>query len=365
MLRDSCLWYVAGPKTFRLASRQIMPKKQEHNGKFKKVGFGGNLQNIEKGMREIYIPDEGKIFVQTDQGGAEALIMSYDCEPGDYRQLFIHNVKPHVFVALHLFKDIWPKKMREHSMLGDIKLDMDAVLSTRISELKSIPYWRDLDLLIKDSDNWDVSQRYYYFAKQTCHSANYNIQKDTFRMNILDKSGGKIVIPPDEAERFLLVYRALFPEIPERNRRVRRQAEQTKMLFNMYGHPYHISQYWPSESNYKEYYSWCPQSTVGMITNIAFANMQSFIEDNNLDWDILINGHDSIVSQCPVAEVLDCAKKQKEFIEQSFESTLDHVPFKMKSDSMAGFNWAPKKEKIIDGKVVVFNPQGLVEVKGL
>ena len=60
MTRDSCTWVIAGPKTMRLASKQILPKKQEVDGKMKKVGWGGNLQNIEKSMRQIYIPDEGK-----------------------------------------------------------------------------------------------------------------------------------------------------------------------------------------------------------------------------------------------------------------------------------------------------------------
>jgi hypothetical protein len=327
-----------------------MPKKQYVNGKLKTIGFGGNLANIEKGMREIYIPDDGKILVQTDQSGAEALIMAYDCDAGPYRQLFIHGVKPHVYVAVHLFPHVWQKKMRD--VPG---FDINKVIETPIQALKSIPYWRDLDLMIKDSDNWIHSERYYYFAKQTCHSSNYEIQAQTFRMNILDKSGGKIVLPMDEAERFLLVYRGLFPEIPERNRRVRRQVEMTKMMYNFFGEPYHVTQYSPTESNFKEYYSWVPQSTVGEITNRAFCDMQEFVESEKLDWDNLINGHDSIVSQCPISEVKECATKQKEFIEQEFTSPIDGVKFRMRSETQVGFNWAPYKEKK--------NEMGLKELK--
>ena len=56
-MRDSCMWIIAGPKTLRLASKQILPKKHLINGKTKTIGYGGNLQNIEKSMREIYISD--------------------------------------------------------------------------------------------------------------------------------------------------------------------------------------------------------------------------------------------------------------------------------------------------------------------
>jgi hypothetical protein len=312
------------------------------------------MQNIEKSMRQIYIPDEGKIFIQTDQYGAEALIMAYDCEPASYRQLFIHNVKPHVYVALHLFKDIWKKKMREHNLSGDIPIDIDEIIRTPVTDLKNNPYWKSLDLLIKDSDNWSLSERYYYLAKQTVHSSNYDIQAPTFRMNVLEKSGGKIVIPKEESERFLLVYRSLFPEIPARNQRVKRQADMTRMLYNFHGHPYNITLYNPTESNYKEWYSWCPQSTVGEITNIAFYKMQEFIESNRLDWDVLINGHDSILTQSPISEELDCARKQKEFIEQEFTSPVDGVVFKMRSETQSGYNWSPAKES---------NPEGLKEIK--
>ncbi len=346
MIRDSCMWHVAGAESFRLRSRQIMPKKQYINGKLKKIGFGGNLQNIEKSMRQIYVPDDGKILVQTDQAGAEALIMGYDCEAGPYRQLFIHGVHSHVYVSAHLFPYVWQKEMKD--VPG---FDIQDVLKTPIQALKSNPYWKDLSHLIKETDNWPSSKRYYYFGKQTNLSANYDVQAQAFRMNVLEKSGGKISLPMDEATRFLVIHRSLFPEIPERNRRVRYQAEKTRILYNFFGAPYYLSQHSPSEQDYKSFYAWTPQSTVGEITNRAYCAMQEYIETNHLDWDLLLNGHDSIVSQCPIEEAMQCGRKQKEFIEQEFTSPVDGVVFNMKSETQVGLNWAPFKEKD--------NPMGL------
>lgn len=311
--------------------------------------YGGNLANIEKSMREIYVPDDNYGLVQTDQSGAEALIVAYLCEAGAFRQLFIHGVKPHVYVALHIFKSVWSKKMKEFP-----GFDVESIIKTPIQALKSSPYWRDLDLIIKDSDNWSLDQRYYYLAKQTCHSANYGITAPTFRMNILEKSGGKINISKEDSERFLLTYHSLFPEIQDWHRRLRRQVEQTKMLFNLFGEPYSISSYIFLETHWKELFSWIPQSTVGQITNVAFSSMQSFIEEQKLHWDNLINGHDSIVSQAPLTELSDCGKKQKEFIEQEFESPVDGVRFRMRSETQIGLNWRPFKDKV--------NPSGLKEL---
>jgi len=57
--RDSCQWIIGGTKTFRLGSRAIFKKKRIIPGtlEVKERGLGGNLANIEKSMREIYIPD--------------------------------------------------------------------------------------------------------------------------------------------------------------------------------------------------------------------------------------------------------------------------------------------------------------------
>ena len=127
------------------------------------------------------------------------------------------------------------------------------------------------------------------------------------------------------------------------------------MIYNMFGMPYTLVTHKIQETAWKELFAWSPQSTVGMITNIAYTKMQSFIEANKLDWDLLTNCHDSYLLQCPIAEVNDCAKKAKEFMEIPFESPVDGVKFNMRSETQAGFNWAPFKEKK--------NIMGLKEIK--
>lgn len=365
-MRNSTTYKLAKARTFRRTSTKILKQ------------WGSNLQNIEKSMRAIYHSDGFKRFtdgyktdlmgrlsywlasgdlsvfteeelsylrvmLQVDQSGAEALIMAYDSQAGDYRKLFENNVKPHVYVAMKLFIDVWQKKMKER---GGMDFDINSLSNTPIEQLKLNPAWKDLDLLIKDSDNWSLQERYYYLAKQTVHSANYDIQWAMFIMNILDKSGGKIVIPRQEGERFLMVYRGLFPEIPDRNARIRRQVDDTKMLFNFHGHPYIITNYNITEKTYKELYAWGPQSTVGEITRTAFCDLQEYIENENKKWDILADTHDSYMAQCPLYDVKECSQKMKQFMNQRFTSPVDGVEFNMKSECQVGFNWAPYKKDI-------------------
>lgn len=344
-MRNTCLYDNAGTITFRRASRGITLNFAEG------VVAGCNLQNIEKSMRALYVPDEGKIFVQVDQSGAEALIVSYLCRDGNFRSLFLNKVKPHVFVALHLFSDIWQQKINETA--GDIKLNIKELLESPIPELQNHPFWSEVDKLIKSSDNWRAEERYYYVSKQVCHSSNYGIRPTAFQLNTLEKSKGKIVLSKQQAEKYLLFYHSLFPEINEWHREIQKQLEETKMLFNLFGYPRYFSGE-IDERSIKEAYAFVPQSTVGCITAKAYTRLQNFIEEHNLSWDLLADTHDSYLCQCPIGEKLECAKIMKAFMEQDLVSPRGE-PFKMKSEVAAGFNWAPyKKDK---------NPEGLQEIK--
>lgn len=383
-MRNSTTYKLAGPKTFRRSSTKILKK------------YGGNVQNVEKGMREIYISDgydesnkllceklifwlstgdtsiftEEELFhirvlLQVDQSGAEALIVAYDCESHDYRKLFVNNVKPHVYVALKLFQSVWKKKASEFGYSISSSC-VDELCNTSIEKLKLNPAWPDLDKLIKDSDNWALTERYYYLAKQTVHSANYGIGWSTFIMNVLEKSGGKIVIDREKGEFFLNTYRSLFPEIPERCQRVERQVEETGMIFNMFGFPFTVTDYSVMGTTMKDLYAWGPQSTVGEITRIAFSRMQEFVESEKKKWDILQDNHDSYLIQCPLLDIKECSLKAKEFMNQRLTSPIGGVEFNMKSECNIGMNWAPTKTKRGEhGNDIIVNPLGLREVKWL
>lgn len=179
----------------------------------------------------------------------------------------------------------------------------------------------------------------------TGNSTNYDVHAPTFRMNILEKSGGKVVISHDEAVRFIDVKHTLYPEIRGSfHRWVQRQAEQHKMLYNLHGHPYTITSYEFLDSNWKELFAWIPQSTVGEITNIAYTRMFQYISEHKKPWDLLANTHDSYLLQCPLAEEKECGAKAREFMEQSFVSPIDGAPFTMGSETQSGFNWGVCKK---------------------
>lgn len=337
--RNTTLYNLGKTTTYRAASSAMF----KHGRRF--AGWGTNLQNIEKSMRRMYWADDGYILNQRDQSGAEALIVAKLAPKGNFDDLFTYGVKPHVYVALHNFLSTWRVKCQG--------VDVDSFVKTPIKDLKSLPGWSKLEEMIKASDDWAASERYYFIAKQMCHSGNYGAGANAFALNALEKSRGTIALSRQESEEYLNNYHSLFPEIHEWHRMVDNQIRQTRMLFNLFGHPWYMSDDLNARGE-KEWYAFVPQSTVGCITHRAITLMQRYIEQENREWDILQNNHDSYLVQSPISEAEECQWKMKEYLNCTLTSPSGEE-FQMKSEGQTGYNWAPYKP--------IKNEEGLKAVK--
>ena len=279
-------------------------------------------------------------FVQVDQAGAEALIVAYLCRPAKFRDLFLTGVKPHVYVALNLFLEEWSK-------MPD-KINNNDLVKCAVAEpkdLKAVPGWKAIENVIKDSDKTDdAGKRYYFLAKQVCHSSNYAIKARAFRLNLLLKSDGAVAKPVTECETMLERYHAMFPEIREWNQDVVARVQKTSLLRNLFGHPRVFTG--PKDENaWKEWLAYVPQSTVGQITNYAFVELQEEIQAGKHpdDIDILENNHDSILAQCLPENVEYTARLLSSKLNRALVSPRGEH-FNMKSEAQVGDNWYNMKE---------------------
>lgn len=337
--RNSCL-YKFVTSTFRNSSTQLFKNTSR--------ACGTNLQNPDKTMCRIHIPDNGYRFVQSDQRGAEAYRVASLCAPGFYRELFDYGVKPHSYICLYVFAEQLTKEFK--LPIREFQLPP--------SQLIKHPEWKRLGVLIQDTDLWPASRRYYFIGKMIEHSGNYDIRVNGFIMNVLEKSQGMVALSKRDGEMFLDIRKNLFPEIANWRAWVPQELIRTQKIYgfgelrNAFGYPRRFNSLWFDESNLKEAYAFDPQSTIGCITNIAFCLMQEYIEDNKLDWAMLNNKHDSMLTQVPDSDEEDkhCRQKQQEFLGQLFYGRLDNKEFKMKSESQSGYNWASANAK---------NPKGL------
>lgn len=358
MPRDTTQYVISGTTTYRLSSRKILKR------------WGGNRQNIEKSNRARFIPDEGKLFCQVDQSGAEALIVAH-CMPrtNKLRQLFDNGIKIHNYLGC-VFTEHWKKQFPM----------VEEFLSIPIPEVKKHPDWSRFIGAVAKSDENPPATRYYYHYKQTGHSYNYGCQPPAFVGNILLKSEGKVRLTLAQGQRYYEGYHKFLPELEGYYWQwVARQYEKDGILRNLFGFPIHITTK-VFETNYKEIYDKIPQSTVGCITNIAYTNLQNYIEDNRLrEWDVVQNNHDSYLGQAPGhmeivtengkdkvilhGEIATLKDKMLEFMQMQLTSPFGEI-FRMRAEAQVGGNWCPRSEKKNDdGSITVKNENGLRELK--
>lgn len=339
--RDCGQYIVSHADTFRRSCRALFQSKQ----KTQFNNIGGNKQNIESFMRRIWIADKGYKLNQCDQRGADALIVAYLCKAGKYRQLFENDIKPHTYMAMHLVPDFWRKEYNKEKV--------DIALQTEPKDIRSLEFWDELATLIKSSDKWESSRRYYYMGKKTIHSGSYGMHANRHRMAMLTESGGTIVLSSKTASEQLETFHKQFTEIKSWWSRVLEQALKEHRIYNIFGYPYTITDF-IDPKDFKDLIAWAPQSSVAIITENAVTSLYEYIASNNKDWHILQETHDSYLVEAPDNEVEECAHKMKEFMEPEMISPIDGVKFRMKTEVVVGRNWAPRSKN---------NPEGMEEVK--
>jgi hypothetical protein len=368
--RTSTIYKITGTKIFRLGSAKILRQ------------FGENVQNKDKSIRHLYLSDGWKkdaqtiekllhylstndlsiftleeletikILLQVDESGADALIVAFLCRAGKFRDLFIHGVKPHVYVAINIFGN------QLHARSDGLGIDKLIGLSPK--ELKAHPNFKLADKFVKSTDDWIASERYYYIAKMICHAANYDMRGPTFALNVLQKSEGAIRLSVEQAKGYLEAYHNTFPEIRQWHNEIQTMLnKQNSVLFNLFNEPREFNGIWGDEL-FREAYAFIPASTVGQIINKAKTKIQSLIESEDLTGvDLLQNGHDSCLAQTLIGQEHYISSVMQEFINVKLRN-FKGEEFSMKSEAQRGFNWGPaKKDK--EGNIIK-NKLGMREI---
>lgn len=299
----------------------------------------------------IYNPRYKSCLVQIDQSGAEALIVAYLTRHGNFRELFLQNIKPHSFMAMHLVPEYWSQQMHTNIL---------PLLQAPIKLLKTKEGYKELFSLIKKSDDSkDPAKRYYYIGKTVIHAADYDMKAPTMQMQALEKSDGELRLTLDFCQRALDLHRIrLFPEIPEWHKETQDKLRfNNKTLYNLFGYP-RIFNALLDDSTYRKAYAFIPQSTVACISNLALIEIQEHSENGDYDYrvDILNQNHDSGLFQVwgKFEEIRETVKEMQTCFNRRLLSPRNEEFF-MKSSAAIGYNWAPYHKET--------NPEGLIEIE--
>jgi uracil-DNA glycosylase family 4 len=249
---------ICGTGTYRFASRQNA------------FGTGLNLQNIPAGgemeedgldlpnVRTIFIPDPGRMFFDIDLDSADLRIVTWEADCKWMKEQFAAGRKPYVEVMKEYYQNP----------------DMDK---------KSHP-------------------REYAAFKALCHGTNYLGTPNGISPRI-----GLDVKKVGEIQEW---YFGLCPEIRKWQEDVKKQVSGRRWIQNVFGYRFHFFDR-IAGNIFNEAVAWIPQSSVGCLINRIYVNI-----DRNLpDVDVLLQVHDSLAGQFPIAgkdahiaSIIDCAQ---------------------------------------------------------
>ena len=273
--RMRCSWLIGGDKdgqggteTGRLSSRATP------------FGTGTNLQNVPHGpVRELFIPDEGMIFLGADLSQAEARVVAWLAKEERLIQLFESG--------------------------GDIH--------------------RKTAGMIFGKEEAEVSQDERQMAKRIVHASNYGMGPRKFAQTAGVREG--------EARRLQDRYFAAFPKIKVWHLQIQDTLRRTRILRTPMGRIRQFLASW-NEELLREAYAYVPQSTVSDILNDGLIQLWRTSQA-----ELLLQVHDSVVVQCP--EGLETVEGVKGALLGCLTRTIliNGRPLTIPVDVKVGRNW--------------------------
>lgn len=307
--RMRCSFDITGTRSGRLSSRQSLS------------GSGTNLHTIparkKEGarLRQMFVADEGKIFIYPDYKQAEAWIVAFlaRCEG-----------------LIELFTDPTRDVHKENA---------SRIFQKPLSE---------------------VTAEERYLAKRVVHASNYGMGPARLvELVAEDAPTTGIRVNYREAEDLMAKYFMLYPEIKEVFwRGVEDQLRRSRTLNTPFGRKRTFYSRW-DDKLLREAYSYIPQSTVGDLGNEATIRTFAAVdeesptcEDRSWGGQYLISVHDSILFQCNVGSLRPVAERIQQCMR--IPITIHGRTFEIPTDCQVGYNWAKRSEE---------NPNGLVDIE--
>lgn len=259
---------------------------------------GQNLQNVDRDVRSVYVPDPQTIFVECDLSQAEDRVVK--AYTGDPRLIAEARAHP-------------------------------AEFDTHTNNARAI---FGVETPTKD-------QR--YLGKKVVHASNYGMAGKKLSEELLKEND---VRTPDECQRLIDRRLELAPAILQWQQRTRMEVMRTRRLMNSWGWTIDFKYERLGEELYRRAYAWRPQSDIGILTNLwglipvwqAIQERKRRIGGPWARTRIALQVHDALVACAPPEVAYDVAVLMRECLERPHE--YGGVELTIPIEVKIGTSWA-------------------------
>jgi len=266
---------------------------------------GGNLQNIpvrsEEGrmIRQLFIPDEGKVFLAFDRRQAEAMVVAWLSQDQDKIKMFLTGGDVHWANAKNIF-----------GMAPDMPYNSKALWTDHVTkESHTLKEYRDIGKTIVHAGNYGMGP--------------YKLQE------VLALQG--FIFEFRECKIFLETHKLKNPYLLSWQRDTRAEVSTTRTLISPIGRKREFMGRLDTNL-FNAAYAFIPQNTVGELTEITLQRVWEAIPE----YELLMNIHDEGFGQCKLEDIDKIKTKITE---------LAHYPINIKGrelDIPLDFKWSDK-----------------------
>lgn len=258
-------------------------------------GTGQNLQNIDREIRGMFLPDDGAFLLEVDMSQAESRVVGV--LTGDADLIAIARSHPTTF-DVHRFNAS----------------------------------------IIFNKHETEITKEERYLAKRAVHASNYGMGGMRLSEILLNDTESRVVRTPDECQAMVNAYIDKFPAIRFWQRRVRLMVLTKEPITTTWGWHFRHVEGRINEELFKSAYAFRPQSEVGCALNQwGLIPLQRYIEDTGMRSRINLQVHDSLVISTYADEAYDIASFLRESLERP--RTYDGVELTIPIEYKLGLDW--------------------------
>jgi DNA polymerase-1 len=314
--RFRCSYNPRGTTTGRLSSSETI------------FGTGMNMQNIPPAFRQFIVPDPGCILLEVDKRQAEWVVTAFLAN--DARMMEVHEkgLDAHARTAELITGVPLELVKREHDLLKHETdtYEIQRKRSELIPEIEKVAAFLPRAMTCRQA------------GKKSNHGLNYGMQAEKFALTN--------EIPLADAEKIVRGYHLAYPGIANNYYTfVEQRLSKDRTLTNLFGHKRRFLQPY-SNQLLNSAYDYMPQSTVGWVVNYGMIDVYHSPEESLKDAEILINSHDSLILQLPLALQASGLSQAIEEICKCLDPELTYHgrTFRLGTDFKLGYNWRDMKE---------------------
>ena len=255
-------------------------------------GHGTNIQNFPKSIRNIIIPDKGKMFSEVDLVGAEAMVVAFLSDDKYLMKLFMKGENIHTYTA---------------TLIWNISCE-------------------EVEKEKEESENETKTK--YYMAKRLRHAYNYRASWIAVKE--------QLDISAKEAKNLIHKFEQTNPFLKKWHQKIEAQIKKNRIITTPFGRK-RIFFDRINESMLREATAFIPQDTVSYVINAFMKRIYETLCVEQKDTKILLQVHDSLLLEHLPSMKEEIHKRLYPLsnIPIPYQHGFFTIPIKIKS----GYNW--------------------------